>query len=131
MITVNNLSVKTLKGRLLVDHLSFSLNENDKTAVIGEEGNGKSTLMKILAGIDVSDYVTYTGTIQTEGKIGYLSQKTEEEWNGCTVFEYLVKKNPGDCLQPEDYNTYKDLYGLFVEVNGNPLLLEEDRIMKT
>ena len=50
------------------------LNNNDKIALIGEEGNGKSTILKIIAGIDVSDYVSYTGDIYSDGKISYLKQ---------------------------------------------------------
>lgn len=51
MLKVNNLTVTTLKGRKIIKNFSFVLNDGDKLAVIGEEGNGKSTLLKIMAGI--------------------------------------------------------------------------------
>lgn len=39
MLTVNQLTIKTLKDRILIDHLSFTCVAGDKIAVIGEEGN--------------------------------------------------------------------------------------------
>ena len=42
---VNNLEIRTLKGRTLLSGLSFVLNPGDKVGLIGEEGNGKSTLL--------------------------------------------------------------------------------------
>lgn len=57
MIKLENISIETLKGRKLIDDLSFSLNKGDKLAIIGEEGNGKSTLLKtILNRKDVETY---------------------------------------------------------------------------
>ena len=48
MITVDKLSIETLDGRKLIENLSFQLSDGDKLAVIGEEGNGKSTLLKAI-----------------------------------------------------------------------------------
>ena len=74
MLKINNLNITTHKGRVLLSDFSFVLNDNDKIALIGEEGNGKSTILKIVAGIDVSPYVSYTGDIICDGRIGYLKQ---------------------------------------------------------
>ena len=38
--------------RILLENLSFVLEAGDKMAVIGEEGNGKSTLLNIIGGLD-------------------------------------------------------------------------------
>lgn len=118
-LNVNNLSITTLKGRKLLDSFSFSLNEDDKIALIGEEGNGKSTILKIIAGIDVSDYVNYTGQITCNGKIGYLSQKIDDKYLNLTTIEYL-----GDEL---DYNY---LYSIIADMNIDSSLLE-DRIISS
>ena len=45
MFEVKNLSLR-LNDRYLVENLSFVLNQGDKMALIGEEGNGKSTFLK-------------------------------------------------------------------------------------
>ena len=118
-ININDLSITTLKGRKLLDSFSFNLNEGDKIALIGEEGNGKSTLLKIIAGIDVSNYVSYSGTIKANGKIGYLPQKIEDEYLDKTTIEYI-----GEDI---DYNF---LYSLIVDLNIDANLLE-DRIVRS
>ena len=51
MLKTDNLTIYTHKGRKLLDSFSFVLNEHDKVALIGEEGNGKSSLLKIMAGM--------------------------------------------------------------------------------
>lgn len=57
LISVNNLS-KTNGIKNIVDNVSFSIEETDKIALIGINGTGKSTLLKIIAGIE-----TYQGDI--------------------------------------------------------------------
>ena len=49
MLQIKDLSIYIKNDmRPLVKGLTFSLNSNDKVAVIGEEGNGKSTLLKAI-----------------------------------------------------------------------------------
>ena len=49
-LSIGNLSFSHKKDlRPMVQNLSFTLREGDRCAVIGEEGNGKSTLLKIIA----------------------------------------------------------------------------------
>lgn len=49
MLELNNVSLKlNRKNRPLVKNFSFVLNDTDKVAIIGEEGNGKSTLLKCI-----------------------------------------------------------------------------------
>ena len=89
MLKTEKLSITTIKGRRLLEDLSFVLNEGDKIALIGEEGNGKSTILKILAGEDVSSYATYTGTIYCDEKIGYLPQSIGERYLDLPIMEYI------------------------------------------
>ena len=65
MLQVKNLTIYHKKDlRPLVSGLSFTLNDGDRAAVIGEEGNGKSTLLKLLYDpILVEDYAEYHGEI--------------------------------------------------------------------
>ena len=60
LLEVNNLSI-SVNNRYLIKHLSFVLNEGDKLAIIGEEGNGKSTLLKAILGNN--DYAEVNGMI--------------------------------------------------------------------
>jgi len=65
MLQIRNLTITHLKDlKELVKDLSLTVNQGDKVAIIGEEGNGKSTLLKLL--LDerlVSSYVSYSGQI--------------------------------------------------------------------
>lgn len=49
MLQAKNVNLYLQKdNRLLIEDFSFSLGEGDKVVIIGEEGNGKSTLLKYL-----------------------------------------------------------------------------------
>ena len=65
MLQIKNLNITHLKdNRVLLQNLSFTLNRGDKAAIIGEEGNGKSTLLKLVYDESlVEEYVEYTGEI--------------------------------------------------------------------
>ena len=65
MLEVRNLSVVISKDmRTVIEGLSFTLNPGDKAVIIGEEGNGKSTLLKLIHDPAlVEGYAEYEGTI--------------------------------------------------------------------
>lgn len=92
MLQVKNLTVTHKKDlRVIIKDFSFVLNDGDKAAIIGEEGNGKSTLMKLLYDEDmVEDYVEYEGEIIRNGaSIGYLAQELTHEQKQQSVYEFL------------------------------------------
>ena len=71
LLTIENIT-KSYTERKLFDKVSLGINEGDKIGVIGINGTGKSTFLKILAGLEECD----EGTI-VKGKrvrISYLSQ---------------------------------------------------------
>ena len=49
MITINNLS-KSYGTRVLFDNLSFSVGKNEKIGLVGRNGQGKTTLLKMIVG---------------------------------------------------------------------------------
>jgi ATP-binding cassette subfamily F protein 3 len=87
MITVNNISVQ-FGGTTLFDNVSFSINENDKIALMGKNGAGKSTLLKIIAG--VKKPTSGNLTAPKDAKIAYLPQHLLTTDNA-TVFEETSK----------------------------------------
>ena len=92
MLQVKNLNVYHKKDlRPLATELSFVLNDGDKAAIIGEEGNGKSTLLKLLYDERlVEDYAEYTGEILKNRSVcGYLAQELPVEDKEKTVYEFL------------------------------------------
>ncbi len=87
MITVDNLAVE-FSGTTLFSDVSFVINPNDKIALMGKNGAGKSTMMKIIAGEQKAN----RGAVRVPGDavIAYLPQHLLTEDN-CTVFEEAAK----------------------------------------
>jgi ATP-binding cassette subfamily F protein 3 len=87
MITVDNIAVE-FSGTTLFSDVNFVINENDKIALMGKNGAGKSTMMKIVAGVQNAT----RGKISTpkDTVIAYLPQHLLTEDN-CTVFEEASK----------------------------------------
>ena len=54
LVTIEHLT-KSYTERLLFDDTSFSINEGEKIGLIGVNGTGKSTLLKIVAGLEDAD----------------------------------------------------------------------------
>ena len=78
MFQVKDLTILHKKDlTTLVEGLSFSLAPGDRAAIIGEEGNGKSTVLKLLyEPARVEAYAEWTGTIMDKGlRKGYLAQE--------------------------------------------------------
>ncbi|MBP3655466.1 MAG: ABC-F family ATP-binding cassette domain-containing protein [Clostridia bacterium] len=72
----------------LITGLSFSLREGDRAALIGEEGNGKSTLLRLLAGLD-TPYVSCEGDVRVTGVRGYLPQELPAQEREMTAYEFF------------------------------------------
>lgn len=74
----------------LIKDLTFSLNKGDKAALIGEEGNGKSTLLKLIYNSKLVDgYIEYSGEIIKHNLcIGYLAQELPLNDNTKTIYEF-------------------------------------------
>jgi ATP-binding cassette subfamily F protein 3 len=87
MISVDALTVE-FSGTTLFSDVSFVINENDKIALMGKNGAGKSTMLKILAGVNKP---TKGGVSAPKGTIiAYLPQHLLTEDN-CSVFEETSK----------------------------------------
>ena len=87
MIDVNNVSV-TFGGTTLFSDVSFSINENDKIALMGKNGAGKSTLLKIIAGVGKATTGNVSGP--KDAVIAYLPQHLLTEDN-VSVFQEASK----------------------------------------
>lgn len=115
MLEINDLNI-SIEDRYLIRNLNLTLNKGDKIAIIGEEGNGKSTLLKSIVGL--CNYASIDGLINTNGyHIGYLPQYFDSKYLDFYVYDYLFKDK-------EDYydkvnNLYKNLDT--IELNDNVL----------
>ncbi|EDP95061.1 ABC-F family ATP-binding cassette domain-containing protein [Kordia algicida OT-1] len=87
MITVDNIAVE-FSGTTLFSDVNFVINENDKIALMGKNGAGKSTMMKIIAGVQKATRGKVSCPKETV--IAYLPQHLLTE-DHCTVFEEASK----------------------------------------
>lgn len=91
LLTIEHLT-KSYTERLLFDDTAFSINEGEKVGVIGINGTGKSTLLKIAAGLEEPDQ----GSV-VKGRnlyIRYLPQNPVFEPR-YTVLESVIRENEG------------------------------------
>ena len=94
MLQIKNLTITHIKdNRILLQDLSFVLNKGDKVAIIGEEGNGKSSLLKLIYDETlVEGYAEYTGEIiKNQACIGYLPQEMTVEDKMLSAYEFMCK----------------------------------------
>jgi ABC transport system ATP-binding/permease protein len=89
LLTVENMT-KSYTDKILFNNASFSINEGEKIGVIGVNGTGKSTLLKIAAGLEVPEQGVITKGNQVY--IRWLSQNPsfKEE---ATVLQAVLEDN--------------------------------------
>lgn len=91
LLTLESIT-KAFGERKVLDETSFFLQENEKVGVLGINGTGKSTLLKIMAGIEEPD----EGNVIRANHVvlRYLPQQPKFE-SGATVLETVMKENAG------------------------------------
>ena len=82
--------IKSYTDRILLNDIGFSISENEKIGVIGINGMGKSTLLKVAAGIE--PYDSGKISMRSQVKICYLPQTPVFE-SGTTVLKAAVEGN--------------------------------------
>lgn len=96
MLQIQHLTITHLKDlRELIRDLSITIRPGEKVAIIGEEGNGKSTLLKFLLNPDwVSDYTSYTGTVHRQfSSPAYLPQSFPRDLAHLTLNDYFFSRD--------------------------------------
>lgn len=103
MIQARNITITIDRDvKTIVENFSFTVPDGAKVALIGEEGNGKSTLLKWLYDPAlVEGYATVTGDASIPGTKGYLSQELPERERAQSVYEYLCAHCREDALTPK------------------------------
>src|SRR5574344_549512 len=99
MIQVNKLSIIQIQeARPLIKDLSFIVNPGERIALIGEEGNGKSTLLKYLLGLPLPGFEA-EGSKTLDAPIGYLEQDLRSRWGGTNVLDYFLLDAPEGTIE--------------------------------
>lgn len=92
MIEINKLTLTHLKDdRILLYDFDLTIHDKDKIVIIGEEGNGKSTLLKAIYDQSlITDYIAISGNIiKNNHKIGYLAQEGPKDTDVLAFFMTL------------------------------------------
>lgn len=89
LLRTHNITFGYSEKNLLIDKLSFEINAQDKIAVIGPNGKGKSTLIRLLS----EKIMPFSGHLKKYHTLtsGYFGQEEENEtWNEETVLSELL-----------------------------------------
>ena len=115
MLQIKNLSLTHKKDlREILTDFNMVLNAGDKAVIIGEEGNGKSTLMKwIYDSSLIDEYIEAEGEkILRMEKMGYLPQEMPEEDKKKTVYGYFTEDESFWNKTPKDLSEIAGKFGL-------------------
>ena len=87
MISINNLTV-AYGGFVLLDDINFHISENDRIGLVGKNGAGKSTILKIICG---QQHPTSGKVAVPPGiRIGYLPQIMEHHKGRSVIDETMT-----------------------------------------
>ena len=128
MLQVHHLKIIHNKDyRVLIDDLSFAVNPGDKIVVIGEEGEGKSTLLKgIYSPRSIADYAIVEGSITaSDEKIAYLPQELPRDKENLKVYEYMLEEPFFLEMNPAEVSAMTRAIGI------DSSLLFSEQLMKT
>ncbi len=134
MISVDNLTVE-FSARPLLENVSFVINDRDRIALVGKNGAGKSTMLKILSGIQTP--TSGQVSIPNDTLVGYLPQvmklqddttvreEAQKAFSSVAALEAKVKALEKEIAERTDYES--DEYMALVEKYTN----EYDRLVMT
>ena len=87
MISINNLTV-AYGGFTLLNEINFHISENDKIGLVGKNGAGKSTILKLICGLQ--NPTTGKVAVPNDVKIGYLPQIMEHHRGRSVIDEAMT-----------------------------------------
>lgn len=98
MIRFEEVSFEYEEGKLVLDNISFTINDGESVGLIGANGAGKSTMMKVLLGllpyqgkIYVDDLLVNKQNIaEIRKKLGFVLQNSDNQMFMPTVFEDII-----------------------------------------
>lgn len=113
LIRVEDLCFSYPTKKDTLKHISFDVEDKSFTCIVGENGSGKSTVLKCILGL----YKGYTGTVVKGDRVGYLPQKSEIQANfPATIEEVVLSGTIANHIRKifyssEDRNVAKDIMG--------------------
>jgi ATPase subunit of ABC transporter with duplicated ATPase domains len=89
-IEVNNLSHRVPGGRTLLEEASFRVGDGDHVALVGANGTGKTTLLRLLAG----DETPQSGSVHVDGVLAVMRQFVGIPGESLSVRDLLLQLSP-------------------------------------
>lgn len=129
MLEFRNINIMLKQNnRMLLEKFNFVLGREDKAVIIGEEGNGKSTLLKLAYDMSLVDkYASVQGEIgKNKLLLGYLPQEMSSEFLEYTVLEFFEKD-----LAQDQINDPVLLTSILAQLNISYELVYSDQKIKT
>lgn len=126
MLQIKDLTIRLIEDdRIIIKDFDFTLNKGDKVGLIGEEGNGKSILLKTIVDRENTEkFASISGEIYKNNEIiGYLPQNLAEDYANLTTNAYLYKQLIFEMI---DYNK---LYKYLSDFALPDDILSDDRKM--
>ncbi len=126
MLQIKDLTIRlTEDDRIIIKDFYFTLNKGNKVGLIGEEGNGKSIILKTIVDRENTEkFANISGEINKNNEIiGYLPQNLTEDNANLTSNAYLYKHLSFDMI---DYNK---LYKYLSDFALPDDILSDDRKM--
>ena len=108
MISINNLTV-AYGGFTLLNEINFHISENDKIGLVGKNGAGKSTILKLICGLQ--NPTTGKVAVPNDVKIGYLPQ--------------IIEHHRGRSVIDEAMTAFSDMFAQEAELERITLELSE------
>ena len=127
MLNIEHLTLTHQKDLTdLIHDFSFSVQPGERIALIGEEGNGKSTLLRAIAGDpSIQDYIEISGKITNTFHTGYLPQELPADDREKTAYAFF-------CDHPAFYDqTSRQLGSLAARLSLPADVFYSDQIMSS
>ncbi|MBE6908795.1 MAG: ABC-F family ATP-binding cassette domain-containing protein [Ruminococcaceae bacterium] len=115
MLQINHLTITHRRDlRTVLDDFNFVLNPGDRAVIVGEEGNGKSTLLKwIFDPALIASYADAEGTRATRGEaMGYLPQELPAADKEKTVYDFFSEREAFQSASPRTLASLANRLGL-------------------
>ncbi len=95
MLTAENLTVE-VGGKLILERVSFRVMPGDKVGIVGRNGAGKTSMLKVLSG----EVPPTAGKVAITGDVGYLNQepKADEVIAGQRVIDRVISGRSLDLI---------------------------------